>query len=205
MKIRLSEFQIDRVIAAQCDMARPLTERKNIDLEYQVEPNLPDLVQDQGKVQQILNNLLSNAIKFTPEGGRIDISASRETSGSLRLVVADTGVGIAEEDQVAIFEKFRQGTTVLPGGDAMTREYSGTGLGLSIVKELCRLLGGEIELESELGKGSTFIVRLPWTRTEQPELDSDLSSELEDLTRPRLLGHHQESDENVPTSTSTST
>ena len=82
------------------------------------------------------------------------------------LTVTDTGVGIAEEDQVAIFEKFRQGKSVLTGGDAMTREYSGTGLGLSIVKELCKLLGGEISLESELGKGSTFTVRLPWTRAE---------------------------------------
>ena len=75
--------------------------------------------------------------------------------------MADTGVGIAEEDQVAIFEKFRQGTTAMPSGDAMTREYSGTGLGLSIVKELCKLLGGEVSLESELGNGSTFTVRLP--------------------------------------------
>ncbi len=90
----------------------------------------------------------------------------------LLLKVVDTGVGIAEEDQVAIFEKFRQGKTVLGGGNAMTREYSGTGLGLSIVKELCKLLGGEISLESELGKGSTFIVRLPLARADQPKGES---------------------------------
>ena len=82
--------------------------------------------------------------------------------------MADTGVGIAEEDQVAIFEKFRQGKAALAGGDAMTREYSGTGLGLSIVKELCKLLGGEVTLASQLGKGSTFTVRLPWVRADQP-------------------------------------
>jgi signal transduction histidine kinase len=163
MEVRLSDFRINEIITAQCDMARPLTERKNIDLETRIEPKLPDMFQDQAKVQQILNNLLSNAIKFTPEGGRIVISAHR-AGGSLVLKVADTGVGIAEEDQVAIFEKFRQGKSVLTGGDAMTREYSGTGLGLSIVRELCKLLGGEISVESELGKGSTFTVRLPWTR-----------------------------------------
>ena len=174
MEVRLSDFRIEPVVTAQCDMARPLTERKNIDLEIEIEPDLPDLFQDQAKVQQILNNLLSNAIKFTPEGGRIVVSAQQSERGELVLKVADTGVGIAEEDQVAIFEKFRQGKTVLKGGDAMTREYSGTGLGLSIVKELCKLLGGEISLESEFGKGSTFTIRLPWTRADGPRLDSAL-------------------------------
>ncbi|HVC97847.1 MAG TPA: HAMP domain-containing sensor histidine kinase, partial [Pirellulales bacterium] len=162
MDVRPTEFPIDRVIGAQCDMARPLTERKNIDLEIDVPEGLDDLQQDQGKVQQILNNLLSNAIKFTPDGGRIVVAARRDPAGDLRLTVADTGVGIAEEDQSQIFEKFRQGNTVMPAGDAMTREYSGTGLGLSIVKELCKLLGGDISLQSELGKGSLFTVRLPW-------------------------------------------
>ncbi len=160
MEVRLSDFRIEPVVTAQCDMARPLAERKNIDLDCEIEPELPEMFQDQAKVQQILNNLVSNAIKFTPEGGRIVVTARRGAGNYLVLQVTDTGVGIAEEDQVAIFEKFRQGKSVLTGGDAMTREYSGTGLGLSIVKELCKLLGGEIALESELGKGSTFIVPL---------------------------------------------
>lgn len=183
MDVRLSEFQIGSVLHAQCEMARSLTEKKNIDLECDVQPNLPDMVQDQGKVQQILNNLLSNAIKFTPEGGRITVSARREASGRLELVVEDTGVGIAEEDQVLIFEKFRQGTAVIAGGDAMAREYSGTGLGLSIVKELCRLLGGEVSLESQLGQGSRFTVRLPWVRRAQPHRESPLAEQLSRLTR----------------------
>jgi two-component system, NarL family, sensor histidine kinase BarA len=185
MEVRLSDFRIDPVITAQCDMARPLTERKNIDLETEIEPDLPDMFQDQAKVQQILNNLLSNAIKFTPEGGRIVVSAQLAGPNDLLLKVADTGVGIAEEDQVAIFEKFRQGKTVLGGGNAMTREYSGTGLGLSIVKELCKLLGGEIWLESELGKGSTFIVRLPLARADQPKVESTLPIAADDLLKSR--------------------
>jgi len=187
MEVRLSDFHIEQVVAAQCDMARPLTERKNIDLESQIEPNLVEMFQDQAKVQQILNNLLSNAIKFTPEGGRIVISAIRSPQGELILTVADTGVGIAEEDQIAIFEKFRQGKSVLTGGDAMTREYSGTGLGLSIVKELCKLLGGEISLQSELGKGSTFTVRLPWVRADQPKLDAALAPNHEEPSKSRRL------------------
>jgi signal transduction histidine kinase len=185
MEIRLSDFRLVQVIGAQCDMARPLTEKKNIDLETDVPPDLPPLRQDQARVQQILNNLLSNAIKFTPEGGRITVRAVKEED-RLVMQVIDTGVGIAEEDQQTIFEKFRQGGTGAPSGDAMTREYSGTGLGLSIVKELCKLLGGEVSVESVLGKGSTFTVRLPWTLQEQPRLDSPLAEGFEDFVKPRL-------------------
>lgn len=186
MDTRLTDFRIAQVVTAQCDMARPLTERKNIDLESRIEPDLPAMHQDQARVQQILNNLLSNAIKFTPEGGRITVSVRRDESNFLMLDVADTGVGIAEEDQQTIFEKFRQGKTAMPSGDAMTREYSGSGLGLSIVKELCRLLGGEVLVHSELGKGSTFTVRLPWVLQDQPRLDSALVEGFEEFTKQRF-------------------
>jgi two-component system, NarL family, sensor histidine kinase BarA len=185
METRLSEFRVTHVVAAQCDMARPLTERKNIDLEVDADSELPPMRQDQARVQQIINNLLSNAIKFTPEGGRITVSVRRDESNFMVLQVIDTGVGIAEEDQQAIFDKFRQGRTAIPSGDAMTREYSGSGLGLSIVKELCRLLGGDVSLQSELGKGSTFTVHLPWTFEEQPRLDSALVESLEEFSKQR--------------------
>jgi signal transduction histidine kinase len=183
MDVRLSDFKIGSVVATQCEMARPLSEKKNIDLEYVVKPGLPPMRQDQGKVQQILNNLLSNAIKFTPEGGRITVSAEQNPIHELRLTVSDTGIGISEADQALVFDKFRQGNGTLAGGDAMTREHSGTGLGLSIVRELCRLLGGDVALQSELGKGSTFTVQLPWTLEETPRLDAQLRDELELLSR----------------------
>jgi signal transduction histidine kinase len=183
MEVRLSEFKIGALVAAQCDMARPLAEKKNIDLDCDAPATLPPLHQDQAKVQQILNNLLSNAIKFTPEGGRIFVSAQRDELGDLRLKVSDTGIGISPDEQQLVFEKFRQATSALPDGDAMTREYSGTGLGLSIVRELCRLLGGDVSLESELGKGSTFTIRLPWRLEESPRLDSQLREDLQILTR----------------------
>ncbi len=184
LEVRPSEFDISQVVATQCDLARPLSGKKNIDLEFEA-AELPLVKQDQGKIEQILNNLLSNAIKFTPDGGRIDVSVHQDPGGNLRLAVSDTGVGISEAEQVLIFEKFRQGTTVLPGGNAMTREYSGTGLGLSIVRELCRLLGGDITLESELGKGSRFTVHLPCVLTELPKIDSPLADELKQMTKPR--------------------
>jgi signal transduction histidine kinase len=185
MEVKLSELKIGALVGAQCDMARPLAERKNIDLDFAASPNLPSLRQDAAKVQQILNNLLSNAIKFTPEGGRIAVKAERDQYGDLRLTVADTGIGISPDEQQAVFEKFRQAATISVTGDSMTREYSGTGLGLSIVRELCRLLGGEVLLESDLGKGSTFTVRLPWRLEEVPRLDQQFREELEALARPQ--------------------
>ncbi|MFZ1933292.1 MAG: ATP-binding protein [Thermoguttaceae bacterium] len=195
METRLSDFQVANVISAQCDMARPLTERKNIDLETVIDGELPPMHQDQARVQQILNNLLSNAIKFTPDGGRITISVRRDESNFMVSEVSDTGVGIAAEDQQVIFEKFRQGKTAMPGGDAMTREYSGSGLGLSIVKELCKLLGGEVSVRSELGKGSTFTIRLPWVLEEQPRLDAALIEGFEEFTKQRF----EPTREHVPT------
>ncbi len=183
MEVRLSQFRIDAVVHAQSDLVRPLTDEKNIDLEVEVASDLPAMYQDQSKVQQILTNLLSNAIKFTPEGGRISVSAICDSPDRLELTVADTGVGIAEEDQEVIFEKFRQGSGI--GTDNLTRSYTGTGLGLSIVKELCKLLGGDVSFDSDLGRGSSFFVRLPWTRRDEPRRDSELASKLDDLTKPQ--------------------
>jgi len=177
---------INEILHAQCDMVRPLTEKKNIDMAIHNQDDLPPMHQDQPRVQQILNNLLSNAVKFTPEGGQITVTARRDDEDILVLQVADTGVGIAEDDQQAIFEKFRQARAGAAGGDAMTREYAGTGLGLSIVKELCKLLGGEVSIQSDLGRGSTFTVRLPWTLKEQPRLDSPLIDSFEESANPRF-------------------
>jgi signal transduction histidine kinase len=186
MEVRLTDFQVAQVVAAQCDMARPLAEKKNIDLVADIAADLPPVRQDQARVQQILNNLLSNAIKFTPEGGRVDLRVRRNDADDLLLEVSDTGVGIPEEEQQVIFEKFRQGRVGVDAGDAMTREYSGTGLGLSIVKELCKLLGGEISVASQLGKGSTFTVRLPWTLPEQARPGSPLIEGLDEFSKTRF-------------------
>jgi signal transduction histidine kinase len=186
MEIRLTDFRVQQIIGAQADMARPLAEKKNIDLDSEIEPDLPPMRQDQGRVQQILNNLLSNSIKFTPEGGRVTVTAGCDAADYLVMRVIDTGVGIAEEDQQVIFEKFRQGRVGLPGGDAMTREYSGSGLGLSIVKELCKLLGGEVSVASELGKGSTFTVRIPWTLNEPARADAPVGEDFDQFAPARF-------------------
>jgi len=176
MEVRPSEFRLAAVLSAQCDMMRSLAEDKDLQLICAVDEDLPPLCQDQSKVQQIVTNLLSNAIKFTPDGGTVWVRARRQAiEGDPEMVaisVEDTGVGIAEDDREVIFEKFRQSRAV-SGKDSLTREYSGTGLGLSIVRELCMLMGGEVRVESVLGKGSTFTVRLPWRVTELPRTHVD--------------------------------
>jgi signal transduction histidine kinase len=176
MQVRLEEFSIRDVCEGLLSMFRPLAEKKNIDLRDQVAPDVPLLRQDPGKLQQILSNLLSNAIKFTPEGGRVLLKAEADPAYVI-LTVTDTGVGIAPEDQELVFEKFRQ------AGNPLTREHAGTGLGLSIVRELCKLLGGEVALQSELGRGSTFTVRLPLQLSPEPRLEFDLSDHGIDLTK----------------------
>jgi signal transduction histidine kinase len=160
MEVRASEFCILTVIRAQAEIFRKMAEDKNIDL--QVDSNQPDLqvVQDPSKLAQILTNLLSNAIKFTPEGGLVTIACDSSEDEHFSITIADTGIGIAPDDHEVIFEKFRQASPGY-GRDALTREHTGTGLGLSIVRELCRLLGGDITLTSQLGHGSSFCLTLP--------------------------------------------
>ena len=159
MEVKPAEIDLRAIVEAQCDLVASLINEKSIDLEKRVETGDQLVYQDQSKIQQILTNLLSNAIKFTPESGRITVTTIVRNE-QIEMTVADTGVGISEEDQEVFFEKFRQGG-VSPTADNFKREFSGTGLGLSIIKEMCRILGGEISLESQIGVGSTFKVVLP--------------------------------------------
>lgn len=133
-----------------------LTEGKPVRVDYKVAPDLPLIESDAGKIKQILVNLLSNAIKFTPEG-RVTMEAKASPAkGGIEVAVQDTGVGIKPEALPKIFEAFYQ-------SDAdSTREFGGVGLGLRIVKDLVDLLQGEIGVESEYGKGSTFTLFLPY-------------------------------------------
>jgi signal transduction histidine kinase len=184
MEVRLEQFSIHDVCESLLNMFRPLAEKKNIDLRGQLDPAIPSLRQDVVKLQQILSNLLSNAIKFTPEGGRIILKAEADPSHVI-LTVTDTGVGIADEEQALVFEKFRQ------SGNPLTREHAGTGLGLSIVRELSKLLGGEVTLQSELGRGSTFTVRLPLQLSAEPRLEFDLADARVDLANARRVDREE--------------
>lgn len=144
----------------------PLTEQKFLKVRLQIEENLPLVLTDAGKVQQILYNFLSNAVKFTPEKGRIQITAMRPNDTTVRISVTDTGPGISKENQAKIFEKFRQ----IDG--SLTRREPGTGLGLAICRQLAELLAGSIHLESEPGKGATFSLDIPISLPQEPETNS---------------------------------
>ncbi|MFM9063037.1 MAG: sensor histidine kinase [Pirellula sp.] len=171
-EVRPSTFDLIGLIYAQIELFRKMAEDKNINLQVDSSVQELRIEQDQGKISQILTNLISNAIKFTPEGGLVTIVAEACGDGTFYLSVADTGVGIAPYEHEVIFEKFRQASGDI-GKDSLTREHSGTGLGLSIVRELCRLLGGDISLTSQIGHGSTFRVVLPMTygAKQEPSID----------------------------------
>ncbi|MCL2005814.1 MAG: ATP-binding protein [Planctomycetaceae bacterium] len=211
--VQPSTFSIASIVSAQTDMAKPLIDKKNIRLLLEIESNLPPMKQEESRIQQILNNLLSNAIKFTPEGGRITVSVrylaavptpapnvpppiagaamiQPPSRDMLELKVVDTGVGISEADQLIIFEKFRQGTSSAEG-NTMTREHSGSGLGLSIVREICKMLDGEIGVSSQLGVGSTFTVLLPWTLDSRPRIGSDISADIQQFALNRVGASRQ--------------
>lgn len=131
----------------------PLAEKKNQRLRSDL-PELPDVFADPQRLSQVLSNLVNNAIKFTPEGGTITVCAFQE-GDHLRCEVVDTGIGIKREDLPRLFQRFGQLDS------SLTRPSSGTGLGLSISKSLVEAQGGQIGVESKLGKGSRFWFTVP--------------------------------------------
>ena len=173
MDLHRTEVQIADLLELQMQQIMPLADRKNIDLRIEPPPQpLPLVQQDRSKINQILTNLLSNAIKFTPEGGRVRIASRLTEPDYIEFSVEDTGIGIPLQEQEHIFEKFRQGSTGTGTRDHVKREYEGTGLGLSIVRELARLLGGDVSLRSEFGKGSLFMVRLPIVAPDKKKMET---------------------------------
>lgn len=184
MDLQLTHLNLSDLLELQVQQIMPLADRRNIDLKTDSPPSpLPEMFQDRSKICQIITNLLSNAIKFTPEGGRVRVSSRLIDEDMVEFSVEDTGIGIPLQEQEFIFEKFRQGTSDPGGRDHTKREYEGTGLGLSIVRELSRLLGGDVSLRSEFGKGSLFSVRLP---LRAPEKKAELLIPLESRSSPAL-------------------
>ena len=155
MELAPAPFHLPTALENAVTLVKERAARHGIGLELDIDPRLGEVVGDERKVKQVLLNLLSNAVKFTPEGGRISLKACRR-DGAVEIAVTDTGIGIAPEDQAAIFEEFRQ------VGSDDTRKQEGTGLGLTLAKKFVELHGGRIWVESELGRGSTFTFSLPF-------------------------------------------
>src|SRR3954463_4953386 len=155
MPLNLATFQIPALVEEVMSELEPIIKKSNLTVRAIMPRGLPQLRTDRQKVKQIVLNLLSNALKFTPAGSvRIVASYDRRTRMA-GVAGADPGVGIAPGDRAKVFEDFRQ----LDNSPA--RGYGGTGLGLSICRRLAQMLGGTIELESQVGQGSTFTLRLP--------------------------------------------
>ncbi len=153
MELEPAPFDLQMALENALTLVRERAGRHAITLELVADERLGEFVGDERKIRQVLLNLLSNAVKFTPEGGRVTVTA-KPGDGVVEISVGDTGIGIAPEHQEAIFEEFRQ-----VGNHARKRE--GTGLGLTLAKKFVELHGGRIRVESEVGKGSTFTVTLP--------------------------------------------
>jgi signal transduction histidine kinase len=154
MDLDLAQFDVPAALGNSLTLVKERAQRHGLQLSLEVGANLSTIQADERKFKQIMLNLLSNAVKFTPEGGSVKVLATLEGT-SLQVAVKDTGVGIAPEDQQAIFEEFRQ------VGRDYTRKAEGTGLGLALTKRFVELHGGTVRVESAVGIGSTFTITLP--------------------------------------------
>ncbi|HEV2801855.1 MAG TPA: ATP-binding protein [Pyrinomonadaceae bacterium] len=157
LQLELTDVNLRALVHEVCEPFIPLSREKDVTLVVDdAARDLPATVRaDRAKLRRVVVNLLSNALKFTPKGGRITVRAERAGERAVRLSVADTGVGIAADDLPLLFDKYEQAR------HRATRGEKGTGLGLYITRQLVELHGGTINVESEVGRGSTFSFTLP--------------------------------------------
>ena len=157
-KLEDAELDLFRVADDAMQLVMWRTKDSNAVLENAIDPDLARIYGDERAIKQILLNLLSNAVKFTPEGGKVTAFAHLTENGGVAFGVSDTGVGIALEDQERVFDSFGQGKHDVTIAD------KGTGLGLAIVKGLAESHGGDVCLQSQIGKGTRVTVTLPANR-----------------------------------------
>ncbi|HVW10186.1 MAG TPA: ATP-binding protein [Bryobacteraceae bacterium] len=154
VEVKPLEFEVENLFAALRGMLRPLLVNQSMDLIFEDARTIPPVFSDEGKVSQVLRNFISNALKFT-EHGEIRVSAAAESEGEVTFRVSDTGIGIAPENLDLIFQDFSQ------VDHPIQKRVKGTGLGLPLSKKLAEVLGGSVAVESELGRGSEFSLRIP--------------------------------------------
>ena len=154
MSVKLVSISVEKVVSDALKSFQSWAGTKTISLVKNIENGLKEITADQDRIAQVFNNLIGNAMKFTPQGGAITIDAVKK-DGMVKFSVKDTGAGIPKNELEKIFDKFYQ------TGQRAPTDISGTGLGLSIAKEIVELHGGKIWVESEEGKGTSFIFTLP--------------------------------------------
>lgn len=154
-ELSAEDFSLSEVISEVCAGVHPIAETKRIEIKVEIAPGLDSVTLDRQRFKQILYNLLSNALKFTDDGGHVGIAAIFLGQDRFQLTVCDDGIGIRKEDIGRLFTEFEQ----LETGTA--RRFGGTGLGLALTRSLVALHGGIIDVESEIGTGSTFRVIMP--------------------------------------------
>ena len=152
-------------------VARGQAQEKQVELTTSLPDSLPPVFIDRDRIVQVLTNLVSNALKFTDAGGRIEIEAEVTGEDRVQISVSDSGIGVAEEDQGKIFDRFKQ------IGNVLTDRPQGTGLGLPICKEIVQYHGGRIWVDSELGKGSVFCFTIPIAAPSQAEAPEQANAE----------------------------
>jgi signal transduction histidine kinase len=155
LNLELADVPLADVFAELSETMTPLAREKGLTLTTELPDQFPPVQADHNNLRRVLVNLLSNAIKFTPKSGRVTLTAERAQADMARIAVTDTGVGIPPEDLERLFDKYEQARS------RATRSEKGTGLGLYITKQLVELHGGEIEVASQVGQGSTFSFTLP--------------------------------------------
>jgi signal transduction histidine kinase len=153
VELEKEPFSLREALERGVVVVRERASDDGVSVALDADPDADVVEGDERRIQQVIFNLLSNAVKFTPAGGAVDVTSAR-VNGEVRVSVTDTGPGVAFEDQERIFEEFQQAESGL-------EQREGTGLGLALSKRLVELHGGRLWLESELGKGSTFVFTLP--------------------------------------------
>ena len=159
--IKPEPLNVMEFIKGEASSARSVAEDKRIRLETFVDPALGTVMADRDKLEKIVLNLVFNALKFTPAGGRVELRAEKQAE-ELVIIVSDTGMGISAANLANVFSRFWQ------ADDTSRRKYQGVGIGLALVKELTMAHGGDVSVASEQGKGTTFTVRLPYKKAEEP-------------------------------------
>jgi signal transduction histidine kinase len=157
IELQVAPFSLPAALERGVVIVRERASREGVRISLSSDPDVDSVIGDERRVKQIVFNLLSNAVKFTPAGGTVDVAAARMNE-EVRISVTDSGPGIAPEDQLRIFEEFQQAA-------AGKEQREGTGLGLALSRRLVELHGGHIWVDSEIGKGSTFVFTLPMPPT----------------------------------------